>query len=424
MKNRILLLTLILTIVCLSATAVAAQDNEIVQLVVTEPTDIDPMVEKAPDVDLLDAINEGDKNGEVGLAYIGYATTIGAYKKCSTDAYFYFILVNQSNEAAAVTLPRRTKIGGQIFMVNAADYRCKALPATWKGENFSDADQGAVCELHNNQLTLPAGSAIAVRGKTVNLSHELTKGNKIAADQESLEIRFDLQIAGGRKTAIGSLTSQGSLCDVLNFLEVTPYNYVDGGYFINGNGANSCSMNYFFVVENPDPYYSTVVELPRWVELNGIRWDVGCKYLYPGCRVSGFRHYAWAILEDKDTFRGPKYHFCDQDRSFGDHCYEQKSLWWLRVPPQTRMAVRGMVNNLCNVQQENPLNEAMLEIGFNISDAGSNKWWVDGVVQGTERKIVSGKDVDLFEEYSRIEDRDADEPIERYLFEDSSLSVQ
>ena len=371
---------------------------------------------------LIDAINEDDADGEIGLAYLGTATTIGYYKKCSTDAFFYTVIVNNQDKEVQVTLPRTVKINERYYYTDGNAYLCKQIPENGSGlNNFADADQGQACILQNNRLTIDPHSTISIRGKAINFSHELTHGNTIASDTEFLDFKFNIQINNVRKEAAGSLESKGTMCDGLNFLEVTPYNYVDGGYLLSASGSESCSMNYFFIAENSDLQYSTVVELPRWVELDGTRFDVGCKYLYPGCKISGFRHYAWGFLEDDESYTDPVYHFCDQDRGYGDLCFEENSLWWLRIPANTRIAVRGMVNDLCDVPAENPLRNSIIEIGFDVSDAGSNKWWLDGVVTGTEPKISDSKDADNSGVHSLLEERDKDEPVNRYLLEDPSL---
>jgi hypothetical protein len=411
MKTKRIPLFLILIISILMTFSIAAAQ--------TEP--LTP-IEKASNSDLIDAINEGDKGGEIGLAYIGYATTLGTYKKCSTDAFFYTIAVNQSVNSVEITLPRRVRINNQPYFVDGTAYTCKTLPENSIAiDSYAAADQGEACSLQNNRLTVPARSAISIRGKAINFSHNLTRGNAIESDSQYLDIKFDILINNTKKQGIGSLESKGSICDGINFLEVTPYNYVDGGYYVDSTGSKRCSMNYFFVIENADMQYSTVVELPRWVDLDGSRFDIGCKYLYPGCKISGFRHYAWGMLEEGGTFTDPKYHFCDQDRSYGDLCFEEKSLWWIRVPANSKIAIRGMVNNLCNVPEENPLANSMVEIGFDVSDAGSNKWWLDGVVVGTVQKDVDQKGGNDVTEPSQLADRDADEPVNRYLFEDPNL---
>lgn len=390
----------------------------------TNPNLFPVTVAKNIDPGLIDAINEGDSGGEIGLALIGSDTTVGYYKKCATDAYFYFIVANNSGATVGTVLPRWAKIDGQAYFTDSSAFLCKELPASaTPSNNFADADSGSACTLQNNQLMVGSGKAVSVRGKIVNFSHELTRGNEKDSDPEYLHIDFYVQINNSKKQGQGALESKGSLCDGLNFLPVTPHNYVDGGYFIDPSGRRVCSMNYFFIVENPDQFYSTVVELPRWVELDEQRFNVGCKYLYPGCKVSGFRHYAWAILDEDDTYIGPKYYFCDQDRAVGNNCYEENSLWWLRVPPNTKISVRGMVNNLCNVPAANPLQNSELIVGFDVSDAGSNKWWLDGIVEGTESRDLanSSKDINFIDEPSRLEDRDKDEPVDRYLLEDPSL---
>ena len=390
----------------------------------TNPNLFPVTVAKNIEPGLIDAINEGDSGGEIGLALIGSDTTVGYYKKCSTDAYFYFIVANNSGATVSTVLPRWAKINGRAYYTDKRAFFCKELPdGATPSINFADADSGSACILQNNQLRVEAGKAVSVRGKIVNFSHELTRGNKKNSDPEYLHVNFYVQINNSKKQGAGALESKGSLCDEFSLLPDGEDYPVYGGYFIDPSGRRVCSMNYFFTVENTDQFYSTVVELPRWVELDEQRFNVGCKYLYPGCKVSGFRHYAWAILDEDDTYISPTYYFCDQDRAVGNNCYEENSLWWLRIPPNTKIAVRGMVNNLCNVPAANPLQNSELAVSFDVSDGGSNKYNFFGIVEGTESRDLanSSKDINFIDEPSRLEDRDKDEPVDRYLLEDPSL---
>ena len=82
-----------------------------------------------------------------------------------------------------------------------------------------------------------------------------------------------------------------------------------------------------------------------------------------------------------------------------------------------------MVNNLCNVPAANPLQNSELAVSFDVSDGGSNKYNFFGIVEGTESRDLanSSKDINFIDEPSRLEDRDKDEPVDRYLLEDPSL---
>ena len=86
----------------------------------TNPNLFPVTVAKNIDPGLIDAINEGDSGGEIGLALIGSDTTVGYYKKCSTDAYFYFIVANNSSATVGTVLPRWAKIRSGIFTDSSA----------------------------------------------------------------------------------------------------------------------------------------------------------------------------------------------------------------------------------------------------------------------------------------------------------------
>lgn len=408
--NSKYLLWIIITICVLMVFPVSAQDDQkIIPSDVALPLD-NPVA--------IDDIDEPGADGEIGLAYLSYNTTVGTYAKCSTDAFFYMLLVNESSESASVVLPRRAKVQNQYYYVENSAYTCKDVNyTTWTQDNYADANGGSACVLDDNVLDLPAHSVISVRGKVVNFSHEISRENKT----DSLLYQFDIQINNKRKNSAGALYEESAICKALEFLEVSENNRIEGGYFIDPTASKSCSMNYFFIVENSDLMYSNVVELPRWIDLNNNRWSVGCSYLYDGCKISGFRHYAWAILEDGADYHNLNYQFCDQDRAFGNNCYEENTLWWLRIPPQTKIAVRGMVNNLCGDTATYPFFENYVHASFEISDAGSNKWWVDGEIAGTPLSSAASNLEVTAPLYSQISDRDPDEEVTRYLFEDPSL---
>ncbi len=336
---------------------------------------------------VIDDIKEAGVDGPIGPAYLPYATTTGSFELCSTDAFFYLLLVNESSEDAVVTLPRRAKVDVTYYYIEEESYLCKEIPvALWNPKHYADANSGTACAASNGKLLLPKNSAVSIRGKVVNFSHNLSKENDDGELVGEIELKFDLQINNKRKAVSGSLFEEGDICNALEFPTVANKNRVEGGYYIDPNGEDVCSLNYYFIVENTDFLYSNVVELPRWIQLNNSRWDIGCTYLYADCNVSGFRHYAWTEISDNNTFRELQYQFCDQDRWAGDNCYEADGLWWLRVPPQTKIAVRGMVNDLCDEDKaaRYPLSETMVYAGLDLRDAGSNHWWVDGVITGTK----------------------------------------
>lgn len=413
-KNRRILYWLLVIICVLVVIPVSAQDENNNLMTNT--------VLPVENPDAIDDIQEPGANGEIGLAYINYNTTVGTYESCSTDAFFYLLFINESDEGATITMPRKAKITENYYYIDDSAYTCKDVPiTTWTQDNYADANGGTACVLNDNILTLPAKSALSVRGKIVNFSHEITRENNTDYFPDDLLYQLDVQINNKRKNAAGALYEEGGICKALEFLEVSENNRIEGGYFIDPTGQKSCSMNYFFIVENTDLMYSNVVELPRWIDLNENRWDIGCSYIYEDCKISGFRHYAWAVIDDDSTYKDLDYHFCDQDRADGDNCYEENTLWWLRIPPKTKIAVRGMVNDLCGDAATYPFFENYVHASFEISDAGSNKWWVDGEIAGTEIAAAASSMDSNSGEYSQISDRDPDEEITRYIFEDPSL---
>lgn len=170
----------------------------------TNPNLFPVTVAKNIDPGLIDAINEGDSGGEIGLALIGSDTTVGYYKKCATDAYFYFIVANNSGATVGTVLPRWAKIDGQAYFTDSSAFLCKELSAVATPiNNFADADSGSACTLQNNQLMVGSGKAVSVRGKIVNFSHELTRGNEKDSDPEYLHIDFYVQINNSKKTRCG-----------------------------------------------------------------------------------------------------------------------------------------------------------------------------------------------------------------------------
>ncbi len=343
---------------------------------------------------MIDGIQKAGVDRPIGIAYIPYKTTTGTFERCATDAYFYLLLVNESAQDASITLPQRAKINSRNYYIEEESYLCKDVPvALWEPQHYANANGGEACVTENNMLALPKQSAISVRGKIVNIAHSLTQESGQGELIGDLPVSMDVQINNKCKTALGNLFEEGDICGSLQFPEIMNGNWVEGGYFIDPTGQEVCSMNYFFIVENPDLKHTNVVELPRWIQLNNSRWNISCTYLSEDCDISGFHHYAWAVISDNTKFRSLNYLFCDRDRPARDLCYEENGLWWLRIPPQTKIAVRGMVNDICDKDHvlKYPLSQNTVYAGLEISDGGSNKWWVDGIITGVERS-VSGQD--------------------------------
>ena len=131
--NSKYLLWIIITICVLMVFPVSAQDDQtIIPSDVALPLD-NPVA--------IDDIDEPGADGEIGLAYLSYNTTVGTYAKCSTDAFFYMLLVNESSESASVVLPRRAKVQNQYYYVENSAYTCKDVNyTTWTQDNYADAN--------------------------------------------------------------------------------------------------------------------------------------------------------------------------------------------------------------------------------------------------------------------------------------------
>lgn len=335
-----------------------------------------------------------DGNDEVGFEkFDGTGQLIfGDYKDCSTDAFFYFLLVNQSDENVTVTLPRNVYIQRRYYYVDVDSYQYKDLADGWSAASFADAKNGEHLELNQlMQFTLPANHAYSIMGRIKNLSHVLLRD--IASSDSEHSVNFDTVVFFDNKAVktTGYLRKEGNLCNAMYALPFVGENYVNGAYLMDETNRRTCSFSFYFRVINQDTRYSSTIELPRFMIINGERWSIGCAFLDDTCNVSGFRHFAYAperedgVLDDRDFV------FCDKDRANGDNCYEEGGLWWLRIPAGETYVVRGMVNDLCSGRdgQENPLQESLIDLEFTLADSCSNQRPVFGQIFGNRKDGLS-----------------------------------
>lgn len=372
----------------------------------------------------LDNYQAPPNNPGIGLGkYSGSGILFfGDFKTCSTDAFFYFILVNNSAEDITAVLPRRVFIDGRYYYVDTTAYKYKALSAGWGGQQFADARKGSSLVLGNNMsMIVPSQTAYSIMGRVTGISHELSRFKDTGERDDTITADLDVYLDNNLMKASGYFTEEGSICDSIQIVPFSGDNFIEGSYVIDPSGKKSCSLGFYYRVENMDSRYSTVVELPRWVEINNYRWDVGCRYIYDNCLISGFRHYSYGLYPSDGDYKKSDFVFCDQDRSKGNYCYEENGLWWLIVPPGTSYAIRGMINDLCSDEEghANPLTQDYIDLRFFVSDSGSEKWWADGTIFGSEGDAAT-ENAKNYSFISRIEDRDPDlyqiqEDIEKVL---------
>ena len=200
-----------------------------------------------------------------------------------------------------------------------------------------------------------------------------------------------MTIGGKSIQAKGNLTSEGSVCTAITEMPmVGDENYIYGFYRVSQTPTDVCSMAFYFQVVNKDPRYSTTVELPRWVEIDGNRWTIGCDPIANDCLISGFRHYAYADANADGTVRDSEFTFCDQDYAIGDNCYQENGLWWLEVPAGKSLVIRTMVNDFCSPQHgyTNPLLNNYINMAVQLGDSGTNLRMIDGQITGTQSSGV------------------------------------
>lgn len=294
--------------------------------------------------DTIVPINNRDRIG-LGKFDTSIETFFGDFKTCSTDSYFYFVLVNESTRDVEVYLPQRVFANDQYRQIDPEGYFYKALnPENWKMDQFADANSGSKLFIADDfTFTLPALSVYSIKGHVIGLPSTDSRDTDTVEKDDKISGELALLIDGTMLTASGNFKEEGSICTTIQIIPFAGTNFVSANYDIAPTGEETCSLAYYFVIENGDPKYGSTVDLPHWIFIDDDRWNIGCQYIYSGCRISGFRHYAWAEIIDGKMPANADYHFCDQDKAYGDYCYEQDGIWWLNVPAGKRFAVRSMV---------------------------------------------------------------------------------
>ena len=346
----------------------------------------------AQDGTVTPAIEYAEDNFDAGLGkYDGTAVTMwGNFKECSTDAFFYLIVVNETNEEVNFVLPTRVAVGSRWFYVDRTAYKHAYIGTTdnWSPESYEAAKDGDPLNLGPNYtMKVPAGNAYSIMGRIKDIPHEYFGKY---ADENGINAKADVTVDGNTIKAQGALTSEGSVCTAINEQQMSGENYIYGFYRVSETPTDVCSMAFYFLVRNLDSRYSTVVELPRWVEINGDRWTIGCDPIANDCLVSGFRHYAYADANADGAVRDSEFTFCDQDYALGDNCYQENGLWWLEVPAGKSIVIRSMVNDFCSPQHgcTNPLTNAHIDIAVQLADSGSNLRMIGGEIFGNAKGIT------------------------------------
>ena len=318
-------------------------------------------------------------------------TMWGNFKECSTDAYFYLIAVNETDKDVDFVLPTRVAVGSRWFYVDRTAYKYAYIGSNngdvWSPDSYEAAQKGDPLNLGvNYTMKVPAGYAYSVMGRIKDISHEYFTET---ADENGVTVKAVVTVNGNAINAKGAFTSEGSVCTSITELPLSGENYIYGFYRVSETPTDVCSMAFYFMVENIDDKYSTTVELPRWVEINGDRWTIGCDPIANDCLVSGFRHYAYTEMNEDGTFKDSEFTFCDQDYALGDNCYQENGLWWLEVPAGKSIVIRSMVNDFCSPQNDltNPLMNSYINMAVQLGDSGTNLRMIGGDVIGT---AVSG----------------------------------
>ncbi len=344
----------------------------------------------AQDAAVTGTVQYAEDNFQAGLGKYDAAevTMWGNFKECSTDAYFYLIPVNETDEDVSFVLPTRVAVGNRWFYVDRSAYTYVNLGADWSPDSYEAAKTGEALNLGvNYTVNVAAGSAYSIMGRIKDIPHEYFTNN---ADENGMTVKAAVTVGGNTIDAKGAITSDGSVCSAINEMQMSGENFIYGFYRVSENPTDVCSMAFYFLVQNLDDRYTTVVELPRWVEINGDRWTIGCDPIANDCLVSGFRHFAYTELNADGTFKDSEFTFCDQDYAIGDNCYQENGLWWLEVPAGKSIVIRSMVNDFCSPQNDsaNPLMNAHIDMAVQLADSGSNLRMIGGEIFGNAKGIT------------------------------------
>ena len=342
-------------------------------------------------VDVFADVEYADLPDKAGLGkYDGTGITLfGDFKDCGTDAFFYLLPVNESNEDITVVLPTRVFVEGRWFKVDRSSYTYKNLGENWVPDSFADAKTGEPLDAEiDYTVTIPAHSGYSIMGRIKDIPRDFFSRTH-TSDDDVFYAKARITVNNAPMIAEGYLADEGSACNSVLEVPIAGENYIYGFYRVAENSTDVCSMAFYFLVENLDDRYSTTVELPRWVEINGDRWTIGCDPIANDCLVSGFRHYAYTEMNEDGTFKDSEFTFCDQDYALGDNCYQENGLWWLEVPAGKSIVIRSMVNDFCSPQNDltNPLMNSYINMAVQLGDSGTNLRMIGGDVIGT---AVSG----------------------------------
>lgn len=317
------------------------------------------------------------------------ATLFGDFKDCATDAFFYLMPVNETDEEVTVVLPARVYVEGSWYKVDRSAYLYKDLGENWVPESFADAKSGTALDLGiDYSLTLPAHSAYSIMGRIKDIPHDFFSGMH-TSDDDTIYAKARVTINNAPMTAEGYLSDEGSVCASVVEVPIAGENFIYGFYRVSESETDVCSMAFYFLVENLDDRYSTLVELPRRVEIDGNAWDIGCDPVSDECLVSGFRHFAYAALDEDGVINDNSFIFCDKDYAQGDHCYRDEGLWLLEIPAGEAVIIRSMVNDLCSDQNGygNPLTVPQIDMQLLLNDAGNNQRMIGGQIFGNVKGV-------------------------------------
>ena len=377
-------------------------------------------------VDVFADVEYADLPDKAGLGkYDGTGITLfGDFKDCGTDAFFYLLPVNESDEDITVVLPTRVAVEGQWFKVDRSAYSYKDLGENWVPDSFADAKTGEPLDAEiDYTVTIPAHSAYSIMGRIKDIPRDFFSRTH-TSDDDTFYARARVTVNNAPMTAEGYLSDEGSVCNSVMEVPIAGENFIYGFYRVSESATDVCSMAFYFLVENLDDRYSTVVELPHWVEIDGNRWNIGCDPVTDDCLISGFRHFAYADLDESGVINDNKFTFCDKDYAIGDNCYKQDGLWWLEIPAGKAVMVRSMVNGFCSDHNGygNPLLNTEISMELLLSDSGNNQRMIGGQIFGNAKGIsFIGSDPDGM--ISSEENADPDR-VPEYVEEEETVEIE
>ena len=342
-------------------------------------------------VDVFADVEYADIPEKAGLGkFAGTGITLfGDFKDCATDAFFYLMPVNETDADVTVVLPARVFVEGSWYKVDRSAYLYKDLGENWTPESFADAKSGTALDLSMDySLTLPAHSAYSIMGRIKDIPHDFFSGAH-TSDDDIIYAKARVTVNNAPMTAEGYLSDEGSVCASVVEVPLAGENFIYGFYRVSESETDVCSMAFYFLVENLDDRYSTLVELPRRVEIDGNFWNIGCGQVSDECLVSGFRHFAYAALDEDGVINDKRFVFCDKDYALGDRCFRDEGLWWLEIPAGEAVMIRSMVNDFCSDRNGygNPLTAHQIDMQLLLIDAGNNQRMIGGQIFGNVKGV-------------------------------------